>query len=87
MKNSSCRTPPKLPGAKHSENTCFVYAARWLLSNITVEISLKNTTPSPFNCRLWRILSGFAGKIMKNALNVLERVQNWLQNVIYLTLG
>ena len=31
MKNSSCRTPPKLPGAKHRENTCFVYVARWLL--------------------------------------------------------
>ena len=28
MKNSSCRTPPKLAGAKHRENTCLVYPAR-----------------------------------------------------------
>ena len=33
MKNSSCRTPPKLPGAKYrEENTYLVYANRWLLS-------------------------------------------------------
>ena len=35
MKNSSCRIPPKLPGAKHRENTCFsLCTARWLLSII-----------------------------------------------------
>ena len=40
MKNPSCRTPPNLQGAKHLENTCFVHAARWLLSEL-------------FNCRLY----------------------------------
>ena len=25
IKSCSCRTPPKLPGAKHRENTCLVY--------------------------------------------------------------
>ena len=30
-KNSFCRTPPKLPGVKHRENTCFIYVVRWLL--------------------------------------------------------
>ena len=34
IKKSSCRTPPKLPGVKHRENTCLVCAARWLLSLI-----------------------------------------------------
>ena len=34
MKSCSCRTPPKLPGAKHRENTCLVCATRWLLSYV-----------------------------------------------------
>ena len=32
VKSFFFRTPPKLQGAKHRENTCFVYAAGWLLS-------------------------------------------------------
>ena len=38
MKNSYCRTPPKLPGAKYRENTCLVYVARWLLLQETLNI-------------------------------------------------
>ena len=32
MKNSSCRIPPNLPGAKYREKTRLVCATRWLLS-------------------------------------------------------
>ena len=32
MQNYSLQNIQKLPGAKHCENTCFVYIARWLLS-------------------------------------------------------
>ena len=49
MKNSSCRTPPKLPGAKHHENVCFVYVARWLLSIILFDVSINGKAWSNFS--------------------------------------
>ena len=36
MKNSPYRTPQKLPGAKHRENTCLVCATRWLFSIVVI---------------------------------------------------
>ena len=43
MKNSSCRTPSKLPGTKHRENTCLICTACWLLPTSTQDnVSIKN---------------------------------------------